>query len=127
MYQYPLQLIDSPELGPLAILCTLETSPTCNYLQYLVGEYMRHDDVISAAFFAAVVVVTDGESLDSDALQFLSSIGCQMVYLLPSACKITKEPFFFSSSGIFRASRLYPDTQEAFVLSTIASRHNPNM
>lgn len=82
---------------------------------------------MTSSFLETMILVTVEDSLGQDVQQLLIAMGCRMVYLLPPSYPLVKGPLFFSSKGVFRTSRLYADTQEAFVLSSVPSQADRNV
>lgn len=106
-----------PPSGPVTEECILD----------LYDKYLQNDDVFCKRFLKTTLLVTDEVSLDDSVLSFLASVGCLVVFLVRSEHKVEPGPYFFSRRGIFWAWRLFPDYQEAFILSTIPSQEDPNL
>ncbi|KAK2764404.1 hypothetical protein FQN54_009098 [Arachnomyces sp. PD_36] len=123
--EYRVQLTSSADWNVLTSFDAKGEHLTPQYMQRQLNEYLERDDVFNTDFLEAVIIVTDENSVDNALKQLLTSWGCQVVFLLPFT--IVNGPYFYSSSGIFRAWRLYPDPQEAFALSTIPSQDDSNV
>ncbi|KAK0701529.1 amidase signature domain-containing protein [Apiosordaria backusii] len=91
----------------------------CDQIRELIAQYQQDDDVMASSFLTTILLVTTDRTLHDDVIQLLKSLGCKAIYLLTQPL-VPKGPFFYSSEGIFRAARLYADTEEAFTLSTSA-------
>ena len=91
----------------------------------IISGYKEYDDVFSAKFLKSILLVTTEQTVAAEVLRLFGSWGCRTVYLIPPKEALLEGPLFFSSSGIFKAWRLYPDTQEAFVMSTVPVQGDP--
>lgn len=114
-------------MSPLAVFLVRDTPLTGNYVRELIHEYLREDDVLSSDFLSTIIFITENDTVDEKVLLCLASFGCKTLYMLPTTYSVTKGPYFHSSQGLFQTSRLYPDTQEAFVLSTVPSQHDKDL
>ncbi|KAJ5614211.1 amidase-like protein [Penicillium herquei] len=123
----PLKLSATAVLAPLAVLLVRDNQLTTKYVGELIHEYLREDDVLCSEFLSTKIFVTEQDDVDEEVLLCLASFGCKTLYLLPTTYSLTKGPYFYSCEGLFRTSRLYPDTQEAFVLSTVPSQNDKNL
>jgi hypothetical protein len=104
-----------------------DKSITPRVLQALRDDFVRVDDVFCDSFLETILLVANDDSVSDVAIQLLKSWGCSTVYQLPFNYEIAPGPYFYSVSGIFWAWRLFPDEQEAFVLSTIPSQKDRNV
>lgn len=127
MTQYPLKLSVDTDLAPLAVFLVHDTPLTVKFVQELIHEYLREDDVLCSDFLSSVIFVAEDNAVDEKVLLFLASFGCKTLYMLPTTYSLMKGPYFYSNRGLYQTSRLYPDTQEAFVLSTVPSQHDQNL
>ncbi|KAJ5114029.1 hypothetical protein N7456_002563 [Penicillium angulare] len=125
--RFPLKLSATLALAPLAVFLLRDIPITTTYVQELIHECLREDDVLCSDFLSTILFITEEVSIDEKSLSCLSSFGCKTLYLLPPTYTITKGPYFYSCQGLFQTSRLYADTQEAFVLSTVPSQHDKNL
>jgi hypothetical protein len=95
--------------------------------------FQKIDDVFSSKFLRAVIIVTAvyREDLDDEFKSFMSSKGCKDIFIVqledPDIGSLNEGPYFYNSRGLFSAWRLFPDVQEAFVLSVIPSQSDPQM
>jgi hypothetical protein len=96
-------------------------------MQAKLHHYSQHDDVFCSCFLKNILLVTDDKPVDHMVLKYFASKGCVTLFVIPRQCRFREGPYFFSSRGIFWAWRLFPDTQEAFVTSTIPSQHDSYM
>lgn len=86
----------------------------------IIDDFNKRDDVFCTNFLASILVISTVQTLSEDILRLFGSWGCRKAFLIaPSSTPVLGGPYFFSSRGIFQSWRLYADTQEAFVLSTI--------
>lgn len=123
--KHPLKLSSSAALEQLAAFFIPHGSIiTSQLLQGIIQQDLQDDDVLCASFMRSVMLVTQETSLDPEALQVLSSFGCKRLFLANT--DLGKGPYFYSSNGIYRVFRLYPDTHDAFVTSTIPSPSDKN-
>lgn len=86
------------------------------------ASYSEQDDVFCDDFLTNVLILTDDTSISDSVQGLLNSWGCSNAFLLSSSDQVSPGPYFFSSSGIYSAWRLYPDDYDAFVLSTTPSQ-----
>jgi hypothetical protein len=120
--QYPLQLIRSGEWNSLTSISTGKQKLTTGLMQSLVDSYRQRDDVFYGHFLQTILLLSNETNIDEDVRRLFGSWGCRTVFLLSAAYRTIDGPCFFSSRGVFRAWRIYPDTQDSFVLSTVPSR-----
>jgi hypothetical protein len=100
---------------------------TPDAMQDKLHHYSHHDDVFCSRFLKNILLATDDNHVDDMVLKFFASKGCVTLFVVPRQYGFREGPYFFSSCGILWAWRLFPDTQEAFVTSTIPSQHNSFM
>lgn len=86
----------------------------------MIGDYRKRDDVFCNDFLTSILVISAGQTLSEDLLRLFGSWGCRTAFVVKrTEPSVLGGPYFFSSRGIFQAWRLYADTQEAFIMSTI--------
>jgi hypothetical protein len=93
-------------------------------LQKAYTSFSQKDDVFCDAFLKTVLLLSDQDPVEDSVHELLASWGCHTVLVVPTLHCIPPGPYFFSSRGIFLAWRLFPDEQNAFVLSTIPSQED---
>ena len=114
------RLSDNAEFDVLTVINDEGVPVTCERAKHVIDDYKKRDDVFSNDFLTSILVITSGQTLSDDVLRLFGLWGCRVVFLVaPSGPSILGGPYFFSSRGIFQAWRLYADTQEAFLMSTI--------
>jgi hypothetical protein len=67
-------------------------------------------------------------SLDPEAEALLQELGAKTVHYMRTDRDLTNPvegPYILSNKGFHKVSRLYPDTAEAFIVSTIQSDGDP--
>ncbi|KAH8590218.1 amidase signature domain-containing protein [Bisporella sp. PMI_857] len=72
-----------------------------------------------------IVLITEHglRDLSDEIFAFLSSQGCKDLYIAkPGSTAWAEGPYFYSSRGFFAAWRLYADSGESFIASTIPSQ-----
>ncbi|KAK4206323.1 amidase signature domain-containing protein [Rhypophila decipiens] len=119
------KLSESSTIEPLASFIPRDGPIKSQSLEKAIRQDLGDDDVLCPRFMTSIILITDERSVDSDALQLLTSYGCKKLFLLPSSSTLGKGPFFYSSGGIFRVFRLYPDTHDAFVTSFKRTKEQP--
>ncbi|KAH0563242.1 hypothetical protein GP486_002187 [Trichoglossum hirsutum] len=124
---YGLRLTDSACLDPLTCFHVQPGPITTEQIQAVRSRYGREDDVFCDTFLKNILLVTDEQSLSDSVLNLLTSWGVVFVFIVPTHCEVAPGPYYFSRRGIFWAWKLFPDYQEAFVLSTIPSQQEYNM
>jgi hypothetical protein len=92
-----------------------------------VEEYCSVDDVWSKEFLNTILIFTAAETIENPVLEFLASQGCKTIYVVHASRSIVKGPFFYSARGLFWVWKLFPDTHEAFITSTIPSQTDRNL
>ncbi|KAK7959519.1 amidase signature enzyme [Apiospora aurea] len=113
----------SAKLKPLACLALPSSTDQSGDLEKEHSHFLENDEFCNG-FFATVLLITD-KSLEKNACNLLSGWGCTCFNQISTKTRIPPGPYFYSSSGLFKAWRLFPDDQNAFILSTIPSQHNP--
>lgn len=106
--------------------CT-DVTLTAEYARRKLDYFLSFDgDVMTRDLFGTILLTgcSHAESLDGRFLEALGSYGCEVVYTVPLTVPISEGPYFFNSTGIYRAFRLEADVQEAFILSTIAAQRD---
>ncbi|KAI0439741.1 amidase-like protein [Xylaria telfairii] len=123
---YEVRLTDSPHLDTLTCFFLPKTTNLKDQLQKAYLSYRQNDDVFCDAFLAHVLLVSDETAVDETVLDLLKSWGCVTIFQLPAAEEVAPGPYFFSTSGLHSAWRLFPDDQDAFILSTIPTQWDPH-
>ncbi|KAK8062355.1 amidase signature enzyme [Apiospora hydei] len=113
----------SAQLKPLACLALPNSTDQGGDLEKEHSHFLENDEFCNS-FFETVLLITD-KALEKHACNILSGWGCTRFKQISTKTRIPPGPYFYSSSGLFKAWRLFPDDQNAFILSTIPSQHNP--
>ena len=96
---------------------------TPEFLLKTIDRFSQEDDVWSRDFLETVIFVgmTDTE-LAEDVLHFTKAKGVKNIYTsTDSPCE---SPYRLSRGSLNQVYRLYPDTAEAFIVSTIQSAND---
>ncbi|KAI1764170.1 amidase-like protein [Hypoxylon sp. FL1150] len=130
---HAIKLTESPDLDCLTCFIPATSfsvkdekrAPLKDYLENEYNTYLQ-DDVFSPEFLKYVLLVSDEVCISESVRDLLASWGCLFVFTVPPSHpqvqQISRGPYFFSSRGLFPAWGIYPDSKEAFVLSTIPSQ-----
>ncbi|KAI1422275.1 amidase-like protein [Xylaria sp. FL1777] len=123
---YEVRLTESPHLDTLTCFVLHRTSNLKDQLEKAYLLYQKEDDVFCDAFLNNVLLVSDESAVDKPVMDLLASWGCLAIFQLPSTENIRPGPYFFSASGLYSAWRIFPDDQDAFILSTIPTQGDPH-
>lgn len=112
------------ESGPCTVITKALDSPvTSEFLQETIDRFSALDDVWSAAFLESVIFVGSKDlSLTDGALHLARTYDVKNVYTSTESQE--DGPYLLSHGSLHKIYRLYADTAEAFITSTIQSANN---
>ncbi|KAE8135908.1 amidase signature domain-containing protein [Aspergillus pseudotamarii] len=121
----------------LTVIIANETIVTAHYISVIISSYLANDDVFSAGFLGSVYITSSAPnaSIQADALEYLSSVGAEIIFIDSSVFKIQSGRAIlvqYTSAKILAPGpytavmskdkvslldtyRLYPDTYRDFV------------
>jgi len=98
---------------------------SASWLQATVDDYLRRDDVLNPSFLVTIIINANTQtplSVDAKAEEWLSSHNAAIYSIQTSdPVKLLPGPYFIARGGLYRALKLYPDVQEAFVSTGLVS------
>ncbi|KAI1365982.1 amidase signature enzyme [Xylaria arbuscula] len=112
---------------PAAIFRLPDNVVSAAWLSDMIDSYMKEDDVFEEFFLSNIIVVgnSPGDVALSQDLDQVAQKHNASVFLLKPINKSPGEfsigPYFLTGDGLYKALKLYPDTQEAFVSSALIS------
>lgn len=100
------------------------TSPvTPEFLQMTIDRFEQEDDVWSRDFLESVIFVAlTVTELADDVLHLAKAKGVKNIYTSTDSPR--EGPYWLSRGSLNQVYRLYPDTAEAFIVSTIQSAND---
>ncbi|UKZ65400.1 uncharacterized protein TrAtP1_006593 [Trichoderma atroviride] len=133
-YMHPLAPSDSQldistfERDAVAEACTMLTIdgqfPSTGELQGILDDFRAKDDVWSREFTGAIIVQTTdierkltGE--EKDTLRSLGACNIGFLYSSELEAQLPQGPYFLHHGQLHQVYRLYPDTADAFIVSTV--------
>lgn len=98
--------------------------PTTSELQAILNDFETKDDVWTRDFIGTIVIQTPeiDRKLMEDEMNILRSLGASDIRLFPNGvpgAQLPQGPYFLHYGQLHQAYRLYPDTADAFIVSTI--------
>lgn len=98
--------------------------PTMSELQAILDDFKTKDDVWSRDFIQSIIVQTAefDRKLTEDEKDILRSLGASDIHLFYNgvpAAQLPQGPYFLHYGLLHQAYRLYPDTADAFIVSTV--------
>jgi len=109
--------------GPCTVIDKEIALVTSEFLKTTINRFSRVDDVWSRNFLESVIFVGSTMSkLTDDALRLARTYGVKNIYASEGSHK--EGPYLLSGESLHEVSRLYPDTAEAFIVSTIQSSND---
>lgn len=102
-----------------------ESCVSSSWLQATIYDYLRRDDVFNPSFLVTIIISASTQKqllVDAKAEEWLSSHNSSIFSIhLPNPADLPAGPYFFAREGLYRALKLYPDVQEAFVSTDLVS------
>ncbi|KAM0467068.1 hypothetical protein ACHAPV_000582 [Trichoderma viride] len=133
-YMHPLALSNSQrdllefDRDTVAEACTMLTIdgqfPTTSELQAILEDFKTKDDVWSREFIGTIIIQTTeiDRKVTEDEKDILRSLGASDIRLFPNGvpgAQLPQGPYFLHHGQLHQAYRLYPDTADAFIVSTV--------
>lgn len=111
---------DATVSGPCTVFSNLigdlDNVPTTHHTL----ERFAQDDVWNITFLENVILaITDHSELPHPVLHLLKAKGAKNVYI--TSARLQEGPYWAVHGSVHKVYRLYPDTTEAFITSTIRS------
>lgn len=98
--------------------------PTTSELQAILEDFKTKDDVWSREFIGTIIIQTTeiDRKVTEDEKDILRSLGASDIRLFPNGvpgAQLPQGPYFLHHGQLHQAYRLYPDTADAFIVSTV--------
>lgn len=98
--------------------------PSRAYFQKTFAEFAVQDDVWSSTFAGTLVLLVTGSAQlpSQDKIDELRKLGVNHVYTMLSTAdepRLPHGPYFLQHGKLQQVYRLYPDTADAFIVSTV--------
>lgn len=98
--------------------------PTTSELQAILDDFKTKDDVWSREFIGTIIIQTAeiDRKVPEDEKDILHSLGASDIRLFSNGgpgAQIPQGPYFLHHGQLHQAYRLYPDTADAFIVSTV--------
>ncbi|KAK5628964.1 hypothetical protein RRF57_004679 [Xylaria bambusicola] len=106
---------------PAAIFRLPKNFLSAAWLFNMINVYMREDNVFEASFLSRIVIMGNSlgdVTLSHDLDRVLEKYNASIFLLKPinkSLFEFSVGPHFLTRDGLYKALKLYPDTQEAFI------------
>ncbi|KAK0726144.1 hypothetical protein B0H67DRAFT_642462 [Lasiosphaeris hirsuta] len=106
-------------------LTGLESCISASWLQATADDYLRRDDVLNPSFLVTIVINANTQTplcVDAKAEELLSSHKASIFSIHTSnPANLLAGPYLLARGSLYRALKLYPDVQEAFVSTGLVS------
>ena len=116
-------LSGGPISGPPIVLWPPTAPVTRNWVSAIIREWQRIDDVFHLGFTRNVILARTSPSqqitLADDFLPLLDDWNAQMNYVVSTQKVLPPGPYLVWNEAIHAVLRLFPDTQEAFMVATV--------
>lgn len=102
-----------------------ESCISASWLQATIDDFLRRDDVFNPSFLVTIIISASTQKqllVDAKAEEWLSSHNSSIFSIYsPNPADLPAGPYFLARGGLYRALKLYPDVQEAFVSTGLVS------
>jgi hypothetical protein len=121
---FPPSVLSSNQLA--TVISCAEYIIHAQWLSETLAHFLKIDDVICAAFIDLLLIIPAKPechpTLHSDTEEWLLQKGITIIISQEHNCQIPQGPYYVEQGGLYQISKLYPDTQEAFIFGTTPSK-----